>query len=53
MKFLKRSTYIRYVIAKLSKLVQIGMLALRRFFFTEDYLEIEKGLELVSGPHFP
>ena len=27
MKFLKQSTYIRYVIAKLSKLVQVSMLA--------------------------
>ena len=27
MKFLKQSTYIRYVIAKLSKLVQINMVA--------------------------
>ena len=23
-----------------------------RFIFTEDPLKIEKGLELVSGPHF-
>ena len=44
MKFLKQATYIKYVIAKLSKFVQI--------LFTEDSLKIKKGLELVSRPHF-
>ena len=49
MKFLKQATYIRDVIAKLLKFVQINMPTL---FFTEDSLKIKKGLELVSRPHF-
>ena len=49
MKFLKQATYIRDVIAKLLKFVQINMPTL---FFTEDSLKIKKGLELVSRRHF-
>ena len=35
MKFLKKSTYIRYIIAKLSKLAQISMLAATDSFIAE------------------
>ena len=50
MKFLEESTYSRYVIAKLSKLVQIRMLASFSILFAEDSLKITKGLELISRP---
>ena len=52
MKFFKRATYIRYVIAKLLKYVQISHADHLRFLFTEDSLKIRKGLELVSRSHF-
>ena len=42
MKFLKKSTYIRYVIAKLSKLAQISMLASTDSFITAVSLKIKK-----------
>ena len=45
MKYLKQTTFIRYVLANLSKFVQISMLNL----FS---LKIKKDLELVSGSHF-
>ena len=51
MKLLKQATYIRYILAKLSKPVQITKHT-SLDFFTEDYLKIKKGLELVSKPHF-
>ena len=51
MKFLKQATYIRYILAKLSKPVQITKRT-SSDFFTEDYLKIKKGLELVSKSHF-
>ena len=51
MKFLKQATYIRYILAKLSKPVQITKHT-SSYFFTEDYLKIKKGLELVSNPYF-
>ena len=50
-KFLKQSTYIKYVLAKLSKLVQISILAFSDSFL-EDSLKIKKGPELVPMPHF-
>ena len=50
MKILKQAIYIRYVIAKLSKLVQTAYRPPQ--LFTEDSLKIKKGLELVSRPHF-
>ena len=40
MKLLKQATYIRYVLAKLSKFVQITDLL--RLLFTEDFLKIKK-----------
>ena len=43
--------YIRYVIAKLSKFVQISMVTSLKSF-TGDTLKIKKGLELVSRPQF-
>ena len=51
-KFLKQATYIRYVIPKLSKFVQISMLTSSDSFFTENSFKIKKDLELVSGPYF-
>ena len=51
MKLLNQNTYIRYVLAELSKFVQISTDILR-FLFTEDSLKIKKGLEQVSGPYF-
>ena len=48
MKFLKQAAYIRYVVAKLSKFVQISM----QTFWPEDSLKIKKGLELISRPLF-
>ena len=48
LKFLKQTTYVRYLIAKLSKYVQISMLT-----SSESFLQrIKKGLKLVSRPHF-
>ena len=41
MKVLKQATYIRYVLAKLSKLSKQHA-DLRRFLFTEDSLKIKK-----------
>ena len=52
MKFLKQTTNIGYVIAKLSKSLQISILTSIKSFFTEDSWNIEKGLELVSRPIF-
>ena len=52
MKLLKQATYIRYVLAKLSKFFQISTQTYLNSFFTEDSLKIKKGLELVSRPHF-
>ena len=52
MKFLKQSTYIRYVINKAIEISPNQHAGLLRFLFTEDTLKIEKGLELVSRPHF-
>ena len=49
-KCLKQSTYIRYVIAKLLRLVQISMLASSEFFL--QILRKLKRLKLVSRPHF-
>ena len=43
MKFLKKSTYIRYVIAKLSKLVQISMLASSYSFLQRFFWKFKKG----------
>ena len=51
MKLLKQATYIRYVLAKLSKFVQISTRP-PHIFFTENSLKIKKGLELVSKPYF-
>ena len=52
MKFLRQTPYIRYVLVKLSKFVQIRILTSSDSFFTEDSLKTEKGLEIVSTPHF-
>ena len=43
--------YMRYVLAKLSKFVQISTLT-SPDFFSEESLKIKKGLELVSRPNF-
>ena len=43
MKFWKQTNHIRYLLAKLSKLVQI------RIQNSSDSLKIEKGMELVSS----
>ena len=51
MKFLKQATYIRYVIAKLLNFVPTACRPLR-FLFTEDSLEIKKGLELIFRAYF-
>ena len=51
MKFLKQPVYIRYLIAKL-KICQNQHAHFLRFLFTEDYLQIKRGLKLVSRPHF-
>ena len=51
MKLLKQAINITYVLAKLSKFVQISTNALR-FLLTEDSLKIKKDLELVSRPCF-
>ena len=48
MKFLKQPTYIRYVIAKLSKFAKIICIRLQIPF----YRGFKKGLELVYRPHF-
>ena len=42
MKFLKQATYIRYVLAKLSKSAQITTQTSSDFFFTKDYLKIKR-----------
>ena len=44
MKFLTKATYIRYVLAKLSKVVQISTLTSSGSFFTIDYIKVKKGL---------
>ena len=49
MKFLKQATYVRYVIGKLSKSIQVST---HIFHFTEDSLKIKKSMELVSGHIF-
>ena len=49
--FLKQATYIRHVIAKLSKFVQISIEATLDSFLQKDSLKIKKGLELVSRSH--
>ena len=52
-KFFKTPTYIRYVIAKLSKLVQISMLVSPDSFLQRFSLKIQKkGMKLVSKPIF-
>ena len=48
MKFLKQGSYIRYVLEKLSKFVQI----ITDLHHTDDSLKIKKSLELVPRPHF-
>ena len=56
MKPFNQPTYIRYALAKLSKFVQISTQSFWDSFlqsiFTEYSLEIKKGLELMSRPHF-
>ena len=54
MKLLKQATYAGYVLAKLAqiKICPNQDTELLRFLFTKDYLKTEKGLELVSRPHF-
>ena len=52
MKFLKYSTYIRYVNGKVIKNIPNQLAGFLRFCFTEDSLKIKKGLKLVSRPHF-
>ena len=54
MKLLKQATYAGYVLAKLAqiKIFPNQDTELLRFLFTKDYLKTEKGLELVSRPHF-
>ena len=53
MKFLKKSTYIRYVIAKLSKLVQIKCWPPQIPFYRDSFENSKKkGVELVSRPLF-
>ena len=49
-KFLKQATYIRYVLAKLSKFVQISTPTFQIPFY-RGFLKIGKGLELVSRSH--
>ena len=44
--------YIRYAIAKPSKICQISMHTSSDSFFTDDSLKIKKGFELVSRLHF-
>ena len=51
MKLLQQATYIRYVLAKLSKFVQISTQTLSDSFL-EDSLKIKKGLELVFRSYF-
>ena len=51
MKFLKQAAYIRYVIANLSKFVQISMLTSTESFL-QDSLKIKKGLEPSSQATF-
>ena len=52
MKFLKQTTYIRYVTTKVSKFIQINIQASSDSVFTENSLKIKKGLEQVSRSHF-
>ena len=47
----KQATYIRYVIGKL-KICPNHHADLLGFLFTEDYLKIKKGLEVVFRLHF-
>ena len=51
MKLLKQATYIRYVLAKLSKFVQISTLTFPESF-SEESLKIKKDLKLVSRSQF-
>ena len=51
MKLLKQATYIRYVLAKLSKFDQIRTQTSLDFFL-EDSFKIKKGLELGPRPYF-
>ena len=51
MQFLKKVTYIRVVIAKLSKFIQNSMQTFLYSFFTKNSWKIKKGLELVSIFH--
>ena len=52
MKFLKQTTYIRYITTKVSKFIQINIQASSDSVFTENSLKIKKGLEQVSRSHF-
>ena len=49
---MEQATYIRYVLAKLSKFVQISTQTSSDFFL-QDSLKIKKDLELVSRRYFP
>ena len=51
MKFLKQATYIKYVLAELSKFVQIAHWP-PQIPFCMDFLRIKKGLELVFRSFF-
>ena len=50
LKFLKQATYIRCN-SKATEISSNQYAGLLRFFFTEHYLKIKKGLELVSRSH--
>ena len=52
MKLLKQAIYIRYVLAKLSEIVQIRTQTSSDSLFTENSLKIKMCLELVSRPDF-
>ena len=49
--FFKQTTYIRCVLPKLSKFVQIAHRP-PQIPFTENFVKIKKGLKLVFRPHF-
>ena len=53
MKFLKKATYIAYVIAELSKNFQISMQTSSDSLFRKDSLKTKKGQEVVLRSHFP
>ena len=50
MKLMKQATYIRYALGKIIKICPNQHTELLKFLFTEDFLKIKKGLELVSRP---